>query len=385
MTTSSPRSFLFAVGFSVSTLALAQYAGPTPGAGQPPAPAPTAAGSSNPGTRRIGVMTSIRPKSRPQEERSGPPPAAGQPAGVAHPANVNSHALAPGAAAHATALTMPPSWEHIEGCAKDISIARPGVVFVLGCEEQVVNGVSVGHPLFRWSGGEWWKQPSVTGIRVIALAAGLDGNQSDFMYMVIDPNEHLTFFWRVPEFPNGPQRVLDAGTGYGKTYVLGAPEERGYDGPLYRAMGIIQDHGDMMDGSSNSGGHYPELCKENISGVRVASSPAGSAWILKHSGMITELQMPAFQQMRDHCGTLYRRKGCARAVAVGADNRPWILGCEERPDGNHAVLRYNGGNRNGEGTFDAIDGWGVAIAVDPANNLPWIITKDGSIYRYKGR
>jgi hypothetical protein len=263
---------------------------------------------------------------------------------------------------------MPPTWTKFQytagdklwSCVMQISIARPGYLVVLGtpgdsCREKqgVVGGVVAGNYLGAITishqiGGAGGASAS----RIAALPDGLAGNTDGAQYLSLNAAE-----------------TPDATSGYGKTFEL-RRNTREREAQLYRADGLP--------------GHDRPLapCPEPISGFRIASSQKiGSVWVIKDRGEIVEVEGPSFQQMKDHCGTPHERPGCARGIAVGSDNRPWILGCQVRPDGNLPVLHYNGA----PGGWTEVGGWGIEIAVDPGNNLPLVLTKDGTIYYYTGK
>jgi len=119
--------------------------------------------------------------------------------------------------------------------------------------------------------------------------------------------------------------------------------------------------------------------KRGDTGAVVAGNYLGAITI-SHQVGCAGVQQP---RGSPHCRTdSMATAGCARGIAVGSDNRPWILGCQTRPDGNRSVLHYNGAPGGG---WTEVGGWGIEIAVDPSNNLPLVLTKDGSIYYYTGK
>jgi hypothetical protein len=69
--------------------------------------------------------------------------------------------------------------------------------------------------------------------------------------------------------------------------------------------------------------------------------------------------------------------GCARSIAVGPNNQPWVLGCSG-PDGSNLWIVHL--QKNGSSAmWMPPNGAGVYAAVD-ANSVPWLLTNDGEVW-----
>jgi hypothetical protein len=104
-----------------------------------------------------------------------------------------------------------------------------------------------------------------------------------------------------------------------------------------------------------------------FSAVSLALHPDGSLWATNHRGDI--------RVYRD--GIVKHWPGRARQVAIGRGGEIWGLGMEETEDG-YPVLEWTGSEWN-----ELRSDGGVDIAVDPEGR-PWIVDREGSIFRHDG-
>jgi hypothetical protein len=69
--------------------------------------------------------------------------------------------------------------------------------------------------------------------------------------------------------------------------------------------------------------------------------------------------------------------GCARSIAVGPNNQPWVLGCSG-PDGSNLFV-YQLEKNGSSASWVTNHGAGVYVAVD-SNSVPWLLTNDGEVW-----
>jgi hypothetical protein len=102
----------------------------------------------------------------------------------------------------------------------------------------------------------------------------------------------------------------------------------------------------------------------------IAVSPEGTPWVVNAAGEIYRWNGSAFARLPGV-------QGCATAIAVGANNSAWVLGCDNPSAGNHGIYRFNGSS------WQVVPGAAKAIAVAP-NGAPWVVNAAGEIYRWNG-
>lgn len=68
--------------------------------------------------------------------------------------------------------------------------------------------------------------------------------------------------------------------------------------------------------------------------------------------------------------------GCATTVATSGGDT-WILGCDDRTDGNHSIFRLAGT------TWQPVAGVAKSIALSP-EGAPWVVNAAGAIYKWNG-
>ena len=219
-------------------------------------------------------------------------------------------------------------WQRVIGEAGDVGVGADGSVWVVGAEDR--HGF---RSVFR-RGQYGWQDFGGDGAR---LDVGPDGAP----WVITNEEEVWTLQHGRWERVHG--RATDIGVGAdGSVWVTGVNTRRGG----HNIYGLDEYGWFRIDGA----------------GVRIDVDPQGYPWIINDDDEIFSFTATGWEKL----------PGKGKDIGIGADGSVWVIGADERT-GGYGLYQYNGLD------WDRVRGSARQVSVGWGQ--PWVVNRDGEIYR----
>ncbi len=244
-------------------------------------------------------------------------------------------------------------WQQVAGCARDITAAGKGVVYVTGCD--VVPSSLGSSAFYRWNGAAFARLPAPGYGSAIASFGGnnytIGGDAK--LYTSINDGE-----WVKRGTPNN-NTITDIGAGQAGIWIITSQPNGEGGNAISRA--------EPCPNTGIAGGAKDFCAWNEMPGAAVRISVGATAWVVNAKGQIFEWQNRGDSYWLQH-------PGCFTDVAANG-NYVYAVGCERGNGDGNKIFRWNNA-----GTWVDVQGAGKRVAVDAAGNA-WAITNSGSIWR----